>query len=125
MDATEIPLKSPPENAVGAGDVDKAERALIDASTRLPVLMFYASAIIWLLLGTFIAFLVSWKAHSPDMLSRVSCLTWGRIRPAHTNIMVWGWGSMAAMGTAVWLMSRLCRTTVRHPLLLVAGAAFW
>ena len=32
---------------------------------------------------------------------------------------------MAGMGTAIWLMARLCRTTLRHPLLLVAGAAFW
>ena len=32
---------------------------------------------------------------------------------------------MAGMGTAIWLMARLCRTTLRHPLLLIAGAAFW
>ena len=41
------------------------------------------------------------------------------------NVMVYGWASMAGMGTAIWLMARLCRTTLRHPLLLVAGAAFW
>ena len=35
------------------------------------------------------------------------------------NIMVYGWASMAGMGTAIWLMARLCRTTLRHPLLLV------
>ena len=28
---------------------------------------------------------------------------------------------MAGMGTAIWLMARLCRTTLRHPLLLIAG----
>ena len=36
--------------------------------------------------------------------------------------MVYGWASMAGMGTGIWLMARLCRTTLRHPLLLVAGA---
>ena len=41
------------------------------------------------------------------------------------NVMVYGWASMAGMGTAIWLMARLCRTTLRFPLLLVAGAAFW
>src|SRR5213594_4210193 len=32
---------------------------------------------------------------------------------------------MAGMGTAIWLMARLCRTVLRYPLLLVAGACFW
>jgi cytochrome c oxidase cbb3-type subunit 1 len=41
------------------------------------------------------------------------------------NMMVYGWASMAGMGTAVWLMARLCRTTLRFPLLLAAGGAFW
>jgi cytochrome c oxidase cbb3-type subunit 1 len=32
---------------------------------------------------------------------------------------------MAGIGTAIWLMARLSRTTLRHPLILVAGAGFW
>lgn len=32
---------------------------------------------------------------------------------------------MAGMGTAIWLMARLCRTILRHPLLLITGAGFW
>ena len=63
--------------------------------------------------------------HAPDFLSGTAFLTWGRIRPAHLNALIYGWGSMAGMGTAIWLMARLCRTTLRHPLLLIGGAAFW
>jgi len=63
--------------------------------------------------------------HSPDFLAGIDFLTWGRIRPAHVNASIYGWASMAGMGTAIWLMARLCRTTLRHPLLLVTGAAFW
>lgn len=120
----DIPLKEP-SVSVAAGDAEQIERALIDASTRVPVLMFYASAIVWLLIGTMFAGFVSFKMHSPDWLSNVSFLTWGRLRPVHMNVMVYGWASMAGMGTAIWLMARLCRTTLRHPLLLVAGAWFW
>src|SRR4051812_20181970 len=126
MDATEIPLKAPELEAERPPtDVEQVERALIDASTRLPVLMFYSSAIVWLLIGTLLAMLVSIKMHSPDLLASCGFLTWGRVRPAHVNIMIYGWASMAGMGTAIWLMARLCRTILRHPLLLVAGAAFW
>jgi cytochrome c oxidase cbb3-type subunit 1 len=127
MDAAEIPLKAPAVTAAEPvpSEVEQVERALIDASTRVPVLMFYTSAIVWLLIGTLLAMLVSIKMHSPDLLANVSFLTWGRLRPAHVNIVIYGWASMAAMGTAIWLMARLCRTVLRHPLLLVAGAAFW
>src|SRR5947208_4988517 len=124
MNATGIPLKEP-EVSAAAGDTEQFERAYIDASTRVPVLVFYTSAIGWLILGTLLAGFVSWKLHSPDLLGDVSFLTWGRVRPAHMNIMVYGWASMAGMGTAIWLMARLCRTVLRFPLLLVAGAAFW
>ena len=130
----DVPLKAPesvaiegtsPESEVTIHDVEKVERALIDASTRLPVLFFYASAIAWLLLGTLLAGVTSWKLHAPDLLANYSFLTWGRVRPAHMNVMVWGWASMAGIGTAIWLMARLCRTTLRHPLLLIGGGAFW
>src|SRR5213596_3810180 len=124
MNATGIPLKEPSVSAA-AGATEQLERAYIDASTRVPVLMFYTSAMAWLILGTLLAGFVSFKLHEPDLLSNVSFLTWGRVRPAHMNIMVYGWASMAGMGTAIWLMARLCRTVLRFPLLLVAGAAFW
>src|SRR6187397_3715818 len=124
MNTTEIPLKDPAVSAA-AGDMEQLERAYIDASTRVPVLMFYTSAIAWLIVGTVLAMVVSFKLHSPDLFSGISFLTWGRLRPAHMNVMVYGWASMAGMGTAIWLMARLSRTTLRHPLLLVAGAAFW
>jgi cytochrome c oxidase cbb3-type subunit 1 len=126
MDAAEIPLKAPAiEAETPPPDVDQLERALIDASTRVPVLMFYTSAIVWLLIGTLLALLVSIKMHSPDLLANAGFLTWGRLRPAHVNIMIYGWASMAAIGSGIWLMARLCRTVLRHPLLLVAGAGFW
>src|SRR5205807_8140473 len=120
----DIPLKEPVVSAA-AGDAEQLERARIDASTRVPVLMFYASAMVWLLIGTLLTVLVSFKTHSPDWFSEISFLTWGRLRPVLVNVMIYGWASMAAMGTAIWLMARLCRTTLRHPLLIVAGVWFW
>ncbi|MGI8821155.1 MAG: cbb3-type cytochrome c oxidase subunit I [Chthoniobacterales bacterium] len=132
MTPAEIPLKAPSSaplatsgSGVSRGDVEQVERALIDASTRVPVLVFYASAVVWLLLGTLEAGFTSFKMHMPDLFGGVSFLTYGRLRPAHMNTMLYGWASMVGIGTSVWLMARLCRTTLRHPLLLVAGAGFW
>lgn len=134
MTPAEIPLTPPPATAaiirpdepvVSRSDVDQVERALIDASTRVPVLVFYTSAVVWLVLGTIFAALASFKMHMPDLLSGMASLNWGRVRPVHMNIMLFGWASMAAIGTSIWLMARLCRTTLRHPLLLMTGAVFW
>jgi cytochrome c oxidase cbb3-type subunit I len=127
MDAAEIPLKAPEplSTDVLPSDVEQVERALIDASTRLPVLMFYTSAVVWLLISTLLSVLASFKLHAPDFLGNVSYLTWGRLHPAQTNIMIYGWASMAGIGTAVWIMARLCRTVLRHPLLLVGAGGFW
>src|SRR5438477_3072779 len=122
--AADIPLKEPTVSAA-AGDAEQLERARIDASTRVPVLMFYASVMVWLLIGTLLAGFVSFKLHSPDWFSDVSFLTWGRLRPVHMNVMVYGWASMVAIGTPIWLMARLCRTTLRHPLIIVTGIWFW
>ncbi|MEP6809271.1 MAG: cbb3-type cytochrome c oxidase subunit I [Chthoniobacterales bacterium] len=132
MTSAEIPL-IPPHHEVGSvvtaevtrGDVEQVERALIDASTRVPVLIFYTSAVVWLLLWTLLNLLTSLQLHEPDLLGGISFLSWGRLRPAQTDVMLYGWASMVGMGTAIWLMARLSRTTLRHPLLLVAGAGFW
>src|SRR4029078_10297630 len=122
MNPANLPLRRPAtESDVTIRDVEQVERALIDASTRLPVLFFYASAIVWLLLGTLLAGFTSWKLHAPDLLANCEWLTWGRVRPAHLNVMVYGWASMAGIGTAIWLMPRLRRTVLRYPPRLVAA----
>src|SRR5207237_1725657 len=108
----DIPLKEPVISAA-ASDAEQLERARIDASTRVPVLMFYASAMVWLLVGTLLLGFVSLKTTEPDWLSNISFLTWGRLTPVLENVMIYGWTSMAAMGTGVWLMARLCRTTLQ------------
>jgi cytochrome c oxidase cbb3-type subunit I len=105
-----------------------ARRALlaeIDRSCRLPVLLFFACGIIWLLIGTGFALLASWKLHAPDFLADVSWLTFGRVRPAHLNAVVFGFASEAAIGVALWLMCRQCRVPLPFGGLIVIAAVFW
>ena len=84
----------------------KVERAEIDASTRLPVVLFYGSAVFWLLVGTLFALLASFKMNAPTFLDQWAWLTYGRVRPAHLNTVAYGWASSAAIGTGLWLMAR-------------------
>jgi len=103
----------------------KYERAEIDASCRLPVLIFFGSAVFWLLIGTGFAMLAALKMSLPELLDGEPWLTFGRVRPAHLNTVVFGWASAAGIGVGLWLMARLCRVPMKHTSLLIVAGIFW
>lgn len=100
-------------------------RAAIDRSCALPCIVFFASAIFWLLIGSVLAILASIKMHHPGFLGDTDWLTFGRVRPAHLNTVAYGWSSMAAIGTLLWLMCRLSLVPLRFPSMLVVAAIVW
>ncbi len=102
------------------------ERSRIDASCRLPVLLFFIASVFWLILGSILAILASIKMHNPEWLfPNVSWLTFGRVRAGHLSIMSYGWASSAGIGTAIWLMCRLSRAEMIYPRLLIVAAISW
>lgn len=101
------------------------EMALYDQSGRKPVLLGFLIAVIWLLLGTVLGDLSSFKFDHPDLLTGQAYLTFGRVRPAHLNAMVYGWASTAMFSVSLWLMPRLCRTPLRWGGLAMAGILVW
>ena len=105
--------------------VKRAELSEIDASTKLPALFFFGSAILWLLAGTVFALLAAFKMHNPGFLGDFEWLTFGRVRTAHLNAVIYGWSVNASFGVAFWLMARLSRAELRHSGILLIAAAFW
>ncbi len=105
--------------------LDSYERARIDASTRFPVLLFFGTAIFWLVFGSVLGLISAWKMTHPALLDGAAWLTFGRLRPAHLNTVIYGWASAAGIGVGIWLMARLCRVALMHTKLLVAAAIFW
>ncbi|MBE2205511.1 MAG: cbb3-type cytochrome c oxidase subunit I [Chthoniobacterales bacterium] len=101
------------------------ERAEIDASTRGPVLLFFGCSVFWLLVGSLLGLVAAWKMTHPGLLDSMAWLTFGRIRPAHLNVVVYGWAFQAGIGVALWLMARLCRIPLLHAKLLVSATLFW
>jgi len=99
--------------------------AAIDASTRLPVLVYFASALFWLIMGSVLAILASIKLHAPWFFDEASWLTFGRVRPAHLNTMAYGWASMGSVATALWLTARLTRAPLAYPRLVAGSAILW
>ncbi|HEU4709408.1 MAG TPA: cbb3-type cytochrome c oxidase subunit I [Methylophilaceae bacterium] len=105
--------------------INVAEAARIDRSSRLPVLVGFALAILWLLEGTILGDIASFKFDFPDFLSGQAYLTFGRIRPGHLNAMIYGWASTAMFSVSLWMMPRLCRTPLRWPGVALGGIIIW
>lgn len=112
-----------------ADSEDEAQRrallAEIDASCRTPVMLLFSFSLVWLLIGTVFALITSFKMHMPDLLGDISWLTFGRVRPAHLNSVVYGFASQAGIGVTLWLMCRLCRTPLTFGWVMNLAAIFW
>ncbi len=108
-----------------ASSADIQARLDADRSSRAPVLVFTASAVVWLVVGSVAGLMVSLKFSLPDWLTSSPALTFGRLRPVHLNVVAYGWLSMAGIATALWLLPRTLRTTLRGARFAVAGAVLW
>jgi cytochrome c oxidase cbb3-type subunit 1 len=106
---------------------DLRARAALDRSTKLPVLFFLTSGLVWLLISCVLGLLASIKLHTPGFLDIgvLSGLNWGRLQPAYFNALVYGWCFQAAMAVGLWMMARLCRQPLKNPLTLVVAGHFW
>ncbi len=133
---------SAPQGGVTRRDIENVERALIDQSARGPVLTFFTTAVFWLLVSVVLGYIASRKLHSPDFIlgpewlykllhiqgvmgGIFEQLTYGRVWPAYTTALVYGWCSLAGMGVATWLIGRLTRVAIKAPRVLQFGAWFW
>jgi len=74
------------------------------------ILWFMGTAIFWLVLGTTVGLYVGIKFVIPD-IEQESWLSFGRLRPAHTNMVFWGWASLAMVGLAHYV---ICRVSIRE-----------
>lgn len=104
---------------------NRSEQIEIDASAKWPVLVFFGSALLWLLLGGLMQLASSMQLHQPGFLASWPWTTHGRLAPAAQNALVYGWGMNAAFAFGLWLMARLSATTLRHGGWLFVAAIFW
>ncbi|MDV3539978.1 hypothetical protein CMU94_12650 [Elizabethkingia anophelis] len=70
------------------------------------ILYFLATAIFWLVMGTSFGLYLGIKFVAPD-IDHVSWLSFGRLRPGHTNQVFWGWASLAMIGLAYYVIPRV------------------
>lgn len=75
------------------------------------VLYYLGTATFWLVFGTTVGEYLGMKFMWPDM-DHVSWLSFGRLRPVHTNTVFWGWASLAMIGLAYFVIARTSNTKI-------------
>src|ERR1043165_4748151 len=79
----------------------------IDACCRMPLFVLFVSAAIWLIIASVFGLISSIKFHSPGFLADIPQLTYGRVRPAYVDALIYGFGLQAGLGVSLWLLARL------------------
>jgi cytochrome c oxidase cbb3-type subunit I len=67
------------------------------------ILWYFGTAIFWLVFGTSVGWYLGVKFVAPD-IDHQSWLSFGRLRPVHTNAVFWGWSSLALLGLAHYVV---------------------
>src|SRR5438128_7505231 len=93
-----------------------------DAPTTRVTFEYLVCATVWLLAGTTIGLIASIKLHWPEFLP-FAWLSFGRVRPAHTHLVLFGWSSLVLVGLSLYVVSRTSRVPLWNPRL--ARIALW
>ncbi|HNP18771.1 MAG TPA: cbb3-type cytochrome c oxidase subunit I [Fulvivirga sp.] len=100
-----------PENPLF--DEKKNTKLSLETSEKLKatILLYIVASVFWLVLGTLIGQYLGMKFIWPEMDS-YSWLSFGRLRPVHTNTVFWGWASLAMIGLGYFVISRTSNTEI-------------
>jgi len=84
---------------------------------------FSMAAVLWgvvgMLVGVFIAAQLTW----PELNFGIPWLSYGRLRPLHTNAVIFAFGGCALMATSYYVVQRTCQTRLISSTL--ASIHFW
>lgn len=69
------------------------------------IISYIVSATFWLVFGTTIGEYLGIKFSMPD-IDHYSWLSFGRLRPVHTNVVFWGWCSLAMIGLGYYVIPK-------------------
>ncbi|OJW85038.1 MAG: cytochrome oxidase subunit I [Bacteroidetes bacterium 46-16] len=88
-------------------------RPHIDPELSRLILWYLGCATFWLLFGTTIGEYVGIKFVAPDA-DHISWLSFGRLRPVHTNAVFWGWASLGMLGLGYYIVPRVSNTKLSN-----------
>ena len=98
-----------------------------EVQLRGPFLLFFVSAVIWLLAASVLGLIAALQQGSiaGGLFRDCEVLTYGHVASAQRNLFVYGWGFNAFFALNLWLLSQLGRFELRNGWLATLGGAVW
>lgn len=79
--------------------------------------------IIWGILGMSIGVFIAAELVWPDLNGNIAWLSFGRLRPLHTNLVIFAFGGTALIATSFYIVQRTCQVKLAYEKL--ASIVFW
>ncbi len=115
-------INHPPGLPIVATKKKALARPGIDPQLSNLIIWYFISATGWLLFGTTIGEYLGIKFVAPDA-DHLSWLSFGRLRPVHTNAVFWGWASLGMLGLGYYIIPRVSNTKLAN--LKYGWYSFW
>ena len=84
---------------------------------------FALAAVVWGLVGMLVGCLIAAQLAFPDLTYGIPWLSYGRLRPLHTNAVIFAFGGCALFATSFHVVQRTCQVPLFMPKL--ANFVFW
>jgi cytochrome c oxidase cbb3-type subunit I len=73
---------------------------------------YFLSSAVWFVIATSLGFINAIHLVAPDLLGNISWLVFGRTRPIHTNLVIFGFVGTALLGSAFYIVPTLLKTNL-------------
>ncbi len=87
--------------------------------------LFFLSSAVWFVIGTSFGLIDAIHLTAPELLGNIPWLVFGRIRPMHTNAVIFGFVGSGLLGAALYLVPALLRTPLYSERLGKASLWVW
>ena len=87
------------------------------------VRQFTVMTVVWGLVGMLVGVVIAAQLAWPDLISGIPWLSYGRLRPLHTNAVIFAFGGSALFATSYYVVQRTCHVPLFAPRL--ASFTFW
>jgi cytochrome c oxidase cbb3-type subunit 1 len=87
------------------------------------VRQFAIMTVVWGIVGMAVGVLIAAQLLWPDLTFGIPWLSYGRLRPLHTNAVIFAFGGSALFATSYYIVQRTCHTKLFLPGL--AQFTFW
>ncbi|MDP2763183.1 MAG: cbb3-type cytochrome c oxidase subunit I, partial [Enterobacteriaceae bacterium] len=87
------------------------------------VKQFTITAILWGVIGMIVGLFIASELIWPDLNNSIPWLSYGRLRPLHTNAVIFAFGGSALIATSYYIVQRTCQTSLAYAKL--ASFTFW